>query len=398
MLNFNSGSYHFPDDLELSFNLPYINAKLNKTSLRPHRNRAGNNLIWKVETGDRIYKQLNFKPSFNSSLPPKTILLEQGAGGWGVEPGNAMFVKEDCNVQHCEIIDYPPEKGVVDARMFKEIELGGYNINNLVKKTPRDPEQIWIMFALESPLASPEYTGVDHVVNWTATYRPDSTLVTPYDKWLPFGNCSKIESVKLSKNYAKGKTKMAAIFVSNCGASNKRMEYVQELKKYVEVDVYGACGDRECEKNNQQGCFDMLRKDYKFYLAFENTNCRHYITEKLFLNALRHDVVPVVMGAHPVDYARAAPPGSYIHVDDFETPQHLAQHLKKLDKNDELYNKYFRWQSCGRFINTKFWCRICAMLWDPNRPRLSVPSLEKFWRRNNTCVNDKKWEDVDFSE
>ena len=110
------------------------------------------------------------------------------------------------------------------------------------------------------------------------------------------------------------------------------------------------------------------------------------------------DVVPVVMGAHPDDYARAAPPGSYIHVDDFETPQQLAEYLKKLDKNDDLYNDYFRWQSCGRFINTKFWCRICAMLWDPKRPRLSVANLEKFWRRNNTCVNGKKWKEVEFSE
>ena len=287
MLNFSGGSYHFPNDLELSFNLPYINKKNNLTSYQTHRKRTGYNIIWKVESGDRIYQQVNFKPPVNLSLPPKSILLEQGTSGWSVEPGNAVFMKEKCKVQHCEIIDYPPEKGFVDARMFKEIELGDYNLDSLRKKTPRHPEQIWIMFALESPQASPDYQGMDHVINWTATYRPDSTIVTPYDKWLPFGNCSDINSVKLAKDYAKGKTKLAAIFVSNCGASNKRMEYVQELQKYTNVDVFGACGDQQCEKDNQQGCFDMLRKDYKFYLAFENTNCRHYITEKFFLNALR---------------------------------------------------------------------------------------------------------------
>ena len=287
MLNVHSGFYHFPNELELSFNLPYIYNKQNSTSFRPNLNPTGYSVIWKVETGDRIYAQLNFKPQFNSSLPPKRILLEQGTSGWGVDSGNAVFVKEECNIQNCELLDYPPEKGVLDARILKEIELGAYNVQNLALKTSRHPEQIWIMFALESPFASPDYTGVDHVINWTATYRPDSTLVTPYDKWLPYGNCSKIESVKLSRNYAKGKTKLAAMFVSNCAASNKRMEYVSELKKHVNVEVYGACGDRHCEKHNQQGCFDMLRKDYKFYLAFENTNCRHYITEKLFLNALR---------------------------------------------------------------------------------------------------------------
>ena len=108
----------------------------------------------------------------------------------------------------------------------------------------------------------------------------------------------------------------------------------------------------------------------------------------------RYDVLPVVMGAHPADYARVAPPGSYIHVEDFDSPEQLGAHLKKLEKDDKLYNEYFRWQSCGRFINTKFWCRVCAMLWDPDRPRLSVPSLQQWWRNVNTCINDGKWRNI----
>lgn len=287
MFNFSSGFYHFSNELELSFNLPYIYVKSNVSKILPSLSRIEPGLIWKNDAGDRIYAQLNFKPVISSSLPPKTILVEQGTAGWGIKPGNDVFVKEECRIQHCAIVDFPPEKGKLDARMFKEIELGSYNIKYLITKVPRHSEQIWIMFALESPLASPEYANVDHVINWTATYRPDSTIVTPYEKWLPYGNCSNIDSVKPSKNYAKGKKRFAAIFVSNCESSNKRLDYVHELQKYISVDVFGACGDRTCDKNNQQGCFDMLRDDYKFYLAFENANCRHYITEKLFLNALR---------------------------------------------------------------------------------------------------------------
>ena len=64
------------------------------------------------------------------------------------------------------------------------------------------------------------------------------------------------------------------------------MEFVKELAKHVQVDVFGKCGNLECNKDFKEKCYDMLSSDYKFYLAFENSNCDSYITEKLFENAL----------------------------------------------------------------------------------------------------------------
>ena len=75
----------------------------------------------------------------------------------------------------------------------------------------------------------------------------------------------------------------------------------------------------------------------------------------------RHDVIPVVYGARPEDYAKVAPPHSYIHVVDFASPQDLAEYLKLLDKNDTLYNEYFKWKESGDFKHTKFICRLCVM-------------------------------------
>lgn len=113
-------------------------------------------------------------------------------------------------------------------------------------------------------------------------------------------------------------------------------------------------------------CFDLLNDDYKFYLAFENSNCKNYITEKLFVNALGRNILPIVMGAPPEDYEISAPYHSYIHVDDFASPKELAEYLKILDENDDLYNSYFKWKGTGEFISpiAHFWCRVCAMLHD----------------------------------
>lgn len=48
------------------------------------------------------------------------------------------------------------------------------------------------------------------------------------------------------------------------------------------------------------------------------------------------------MGARPQDYEKRAPYRSYIHVDEFNSPKELAQYLHHLDKNDDLYNSYFK--------------------------------------------------------
>lgn len=122
-------------------------------------------------------------------------------------------------------------------------------------------------------------------INWTATYRHDSDIVTPYEKFVLYDPEVKFQPKPLY-NYAENKTKKVAWFVSNCFARNGRLQYGRELQKYIDVDIYGACGDHVCAKGHQNECFERLQKNYKFYLSFENSNCLDYITEKFYVNGL----------------------------------------------------------------------------------------------------------------
>ncbi|RWS26419.1 Glycoprotein 3-alpha-L-fucosyltransferase A-like protein [Leptotrombidium deliense] len=259
-------------------------------------------------------------------------------------------------------------------------------------KHRRPPTQVWILYLLECPLHTQNFHEAENQINWTATYRHDSDVVTPYEKFVSFGDTRFVKKSK--KNYAKGKTKKVAWFVSNCGAKNNRLQYAKELKKHIQVDIYGSCGDKVCSRSRQRSCFEMLNNDYKFYLAFENSNCRDYITEKFYVNGLKNDILPIAMGAHPSDYERIAPPRSFLHVDNFISPQHLAEYLNKLDSNDTLYNSYFDWKETGEFINTRFWCRLCAMLHSNLKSKV-YQRLNDWWSNFAICKNREyisKWD------
>lgn len=52
----------------------------------------------------------------------------------------------------------------------------------------------------------------------------------------------------------------------------------------------------------------------------------------------------MVWGTSKADVAAQAPPGSYIHAEDFGSPALLAQYLLYLDKNATAYSEYFSWR------------------------------------------------------
>ncbi|XP_028158611.1 glycoprotein 3-alpha-L-fucosyltransferase A [Ostrinia nubilalis] len=339
------------------------------TPEEPHRGMFPDDLPGE----DRIYEQLMYVlPKSDEEVPIKKILLANGLGAWGVPAGRTEFIRNKCPVDRCSLTADAREAATADAILFKDHHTP-FNVKRPMK-------QIWILYYLECPYhtASLRPTSVD-LFNWTSTYRRDSDIVAPYEKWLYHDKL--VTGKDHERNYAANKTKKVAWFVSNCHARNRRLQYARQLSKYISVDIYGACGSHHCPRTDPN-CLEMLDKDYKFYLAFENSNCRDYITEKFFVNGLQHNVLPIVMGARASEYAAAAPFTSYVHVEEFAGAEELAAYLHRLDNDDNLYNSYFRWKSTGEFINTYFFCRVCAMLHANDRRKRtgSYPDVQSWWR------------------
>lgn len=106
----------------------------------------------------------------------------------------------------------------------------------------------------------------------------------PYGRWAYY-NSFVTQVNQLERNYAQHKTKQVAMFVTNCNTDNGRLQYARELGLFISVDVYGKCGDFETTESNN--FLQILDRDYKFYLAFENSNCIDYVTTKFFIDGLQ---------------------------------------------------------------------------------------------------------------
>ncbi len=243
-------------------------------------------------------------------------------------------------------------------------------------------DQVWVFYLLESA----ENTRLDlrhyaNVFNWTMTYRLDSDVYHPYARFVekkqaPSPPRWSLTSTSLNHR-KKEKPKLVAWVVSNCYTHSNRETFVGDLQKFIPVDIYGFCGDLRCVGETSFECYASLAKSYKFYLAFENSLCLDYVTEKFF-ESLNHDMVPIVYGG--ANYSAHAPPGSYINARDFESAEALAKYLHYLDFHPDEYAKYFKWKEQYEVVPSEGWCSLCTKL-KKNRGSKSYFNIWKWWHQ-----------------
>lgn len=255
----------------------------------------------------------------------------------------------------CVVTNDPCLLGDSDAIVFHVYDM---EIENLPPK--RFNWQKWVFYLMESP---PHTNFIDfkytyYMFNWTMTYRRDSDIDVPYGRVAPRDTNSTRPKRDLQALW-KSKHKTAIWIASNCFTDGGREEFVAQLRKYVDVDVYGKCGDYNCPKSRGDACYVDFERTYFFVLAFENSICTDYVTEKFF-DTLMHYIIPVVFGG--TNYSEIAPPHSYIDALSFQSPKHLAEYLVKLSENYTEYAAYFNWKESHDVTLENGFCKLCTKL------------------------------------
>lgn len=134
-------------------------------------------------------------------------------------------------------------------------------------------------------------------------------------------------------------------------------------------------------------CTIWFSKPFLYITVRNNIIC-----ENKLLFVYSHNVVPIVMGPSREDYEFVVPKQSLIHVDDFKSAEEFANYLHVFDNNDQLYEQYFRWKDMGTIVfDTRYYCRLCAMLHDTERPPKHYDDINKWRDGSGVCVNQNFW-------
>lgn len=345
--------------------------------------------------------------------------------------GQNVFKQKKCRWDNCYVTSDRFYLG--DYTEFEVIAFNGPSLSRTINlPLRRSSRQKYVYANIESAYNYPICSNFNDYFNWTWTYKLNSDAQWSYmiireASGKIIGPSTNIEWIKLEdmksididlKEQLKNKTKAAAWFGSNCITPNSRSTLIKKidfhLRKFnLSVDTYGKCGKLKCPTSDMSRCLDMIKKDYYFYLAFENSFSEDYVTEKI-LHALHHDAIPIVYGG--ANYSRLVKTDIKIHIlqrisftfwhKSFRfmanhmylnaremSPHKLANLMNEIILNQTKYFNYFKWKKYYTYhfkwesSDTDDYCHFCEILNDEKIfKQISIYKLfNKWWNPADMC-------------
>jgi len=232
---------------------------------------------------------------------------------------------------------------IYDRSRWQEADAVVFHIPQLAKSRfpPRKLEnQLWIGWCMESETNYPilaRRSELGAVFDLWMTYQKDS------DIWCPYFSKRIIVSLQ-SEPSPKTASSPAVALISSRFDESGRAGLLEALMREMPIDSYGKIHRNRSEAIERTGeAKRALISRYKFTLAFENSICKDYVTEKFF-DPLRAGSVPVYLGAPNVEEF-APGDNCYIDATRFDSPRALAQLLQTLAADDNAYAHYLQWKS-----------------------------------------------------
>jgi len=232
--------------------------------------------------------------------------------------------------------------------------------------------QLWVAWNMECDENYPwmKDQEIKDLFDIRMDYRQDADIVCSYMDAMCSEHAETYKEKFLDAKEILEKENKVCMIISSAVNKSKRIEYLQELMQYIEIDSYGELFNNKKIQNDKGRETKLeLYSKYKFIIAFENAMGDDYVTEK-FYDPLLVGSVPVYMGAPNVEEFA---PGdhSYINAKDFESPQELAHYLKKCLEDKDEYMKYHNWKNAPlrkdyiekvKVQTTSSFVRLCEFL------------------------------------
>ncbi len=197
------------------------------------------------------------KAGVQSTKNPDTIMIlfankvyERDIWSWTYGRGYHPFKKAfgnrpACDVSNCELTTDLSQLSTADAVFFSAWDW--LNSGKPPLPARAGTNQVWVYFVHEPPIyVSAQIAGqLNDVFNVTMSYMLDADIPYPYVYTEPLGSQP---APPVTRNYAAGRSKPVLWIVSRCKTQSSREVYIEQLAKYIDVDIYGESNDFQLDR------------------------------------------------------------------------------------------------------------------------------------------------------